>query len=262
MGCISEHAWVCEVYTAWTAGDVRVPEPVRPAGADDAWSVDGWAAHVLVPGRDADPVTEIDRILDASDAFHTAVADLPRPTFLDERRDPWAFGDRLAWEEGVEPEGDEPTLRVIGWLRDHLAPVTSPGQVIHGDVLPNVLLHDRLPPAMIDWPPYYRPAAMATAIAVTDAVTFKEAPLALLETCRQGADWDQLLIRALLYRLGPTGVFAARNRLQGGLKTHVERVQRIVDTLIGAGRDSRRSTSQADSERRPSPGRDPAQSRP
>ncbi len=108
----------------------------------------------------------------ASDVFHSSVKHLPRPEFMDSREDPWAFGDRLAWE-AVEPKGDDETLALIGRLRGHLAPVSSPEQVIHGDILPNVLVADGLAPAVIDWPPYFRPVGMANALAVTDAVTFR-----------------------------------------------------------------------------------------
>ncbi|MBA3232832.1 MAG: TIGR02569 family protein [Propionibacteriales bacterium] len=232
VGCVPEHAWVCQVYAAWTSQEVRVPEPVAPQGAgEEGWSADGWGAHVFLPGRDVDLVRELGRVRHASDAFHDSVKALPRPEFMDTRDDPWAFGDRLAWD-AAQPEGDSDSLEVIEQLRGHLAPVSSPEQVIHGDILPNVLVADGLPPAIIDWPPYFRPAALANAIAVTDAVTFRDAPLSLLDEWATGQDWNQLLVRALLYRLGPTGLFASRNRLMGSLVTHLDRARPIVDAVL------------------------------
>lgn len=233
VGCVPEHTWKCEVYAAWTAHDeVRVPEPVLPQGGDPLdWTVDGWGAHVLVPGHDLDVPGEIERVKVASDAFHAAVRDLPRPDFLDARDDPWSYGDRLAWDE-AEPIGDAATLEVVERLRAHLAPVADPDQVIHGDMLPNVLVADGLAPAVIDWPPYFRPAGTANAIAVTDAVTFRGAPMALLDEWETGEDWPQLLIRAILYRLGPTGFFAIHNRLMGSLVAHVERLGPVVDAVL------------------------------
>ena len=73
---------------------------------------------------------------------------------------------------------------------------------------------------------------MANAIAATDAVTFRGAPLSLLDEWSSGKDWNQLLVRALLYRLGPTGIFAIRNRLMGILRTHVECVASVVDAVV------------------------------
>jgi hypothetical protein len=232
VGCVPERSWVCEVYARWGCDDVRVPEPVAPRGEDAVdWSVDGWGAHVFVPGRDVDLDHELARVKEASDAFHHSVKDLPRPDFMDTRDDPWAFGDRLAWE-AAESEGDAETLSVIEQLRAKLAPVHSPDQVIHGDILPNVLVAERMPPAVIDWPPYFRPVGMANAVAVTDAVTFRRAPMSLFDEWETGQDWNQVLIHALLYRLGPTGLFAARNRLMGSLVTHLERVRRVVNAVL------------------------------
>jgi uncharacterized protein (TIGR02569 family) len=232
VGCVPEHAWVCEVFAAWSSDEVRVPEPM-PVGDEGGarWSCEGWGAHVLVPGRDADPVRELPLIRHASDAFHHAIEDLPRPSFLDTRDDPWTYGDRLAWE-GAEPVGDDATLEVVRRLQDSLRPVDAPGQVIHGDILPNVLVQAGQPPAVIDWPPYFRPVGFAHAVAITDAVTFHDAPLHLLDEWETGEGWDQLLIRALLYRLGPAGIFAARDRVMGGLVTHVERVRPVVDAVL------------------------------
>lgn len=95
-----------------------------------------------------------------------------------------------------------------------------------------MLLADGLPPAVIDWPPYFRPVGFAAAIAVTDAVTFREAPMSLLDEWSTGPEWNQLLVRALLYRLGPTGIFTARNRLMGSLVTHVQRVGPVIDAVL------------------------------
>ncbi len=121
---------------------------------------------------------------------------------------------------------------MIERLRAALGPVTAPSQPVHGDLLPNVLVADGLPPAVIDWPPYFRPAGTADAVAVTDALTFRRGPMSLLDEWETGPDWDQLLVRALLYRLGPTGIFARRNRLMGSLVTHVERVRPVVDAVL------------------------------
>jgi uncharacterized protein (TIGR02569 family) len=235
VGYPPEHAWVSEVCAAWTASDViRVPEPVRPSPAtwaEDSWTFDGWGAHVLVPGRDVDLVVEIHRVHEASVAFHEAVAGLVRPAFVDARDDPWSFGDRVAWED-VEPVGDDETLGLIARLRAAVVPVSAPDQVIHGDILGNVLVADGLPPAVIDWPPYYRPVGMANAIAATDAVTFNGAPLSLLDDWSDGHDWNQLLVRALLYRLATTGWFATRGRLRGVLSTHADDSCRVVDAVL------------------------------
>ena len=215
VGYVPEHDWVCDVFAAWDSDTVRVPEPVPPDDAKaSSWSVDGWGAHVFVEGRDVELLRELDVVKEASDAFHHSVRDLPRPDFMDNRDDPWAYGDRLAWQE-AEPDGDDNTLKVIRQLVDRLTPIASEQQVIHGDILPNVLVTKGRQPAVIDWPPYFRHVGTANAVAVTDAITFHGGPMSLLEDWETGEDWHQLLIRALLYRLGSTGLFAARGSSHG-----------------------------------------------
>lgn len=108
----------------------------------------------------------------------------------------------------------------------------SPSQVIHGDLLHNILLWDGHPPAVIDWPPYHRPAAFAKAIAVTDAVTFDDVPLRVLDQWADGPDWQQLLIRALLYRVGTSAALSVESGLTGGLLADVERVAPVIDAVL------------------------------
>jgi len=230
VGNVPEHNWVCGIYSGWDCAEVRVPEPIRPEVGSD-WSVGGWAGHVYVPGRDLDLETELHRVKEASDAFHAHLAGVPRPDFMADRNDPWAYGDRLAWNDAEPPPHPE-TVELIDRLRLHLRPTTGSAQPIHGDVLPNILLADGLAPAVIDWPPYFRPAGTANAIAATDATTFRGASLSVLDDWQTGDDWDQLLIRALLYRLGPTGLIASRNRLMGSLVTHLERARPVVAAVL------------------------------
>ena len=235
VGCVPEHTWVCGVYDSWPAdGDVRVPRPLRPESRDEepGWSVDGWGAHLWVEGRDLELPREVAEVRAASDAFHRHLAGVPRPAFLDVRHDPWSLGDRIAWE-GAEPVGDEATLALMTPLLQALRPVSDVGQPVHGDILPNVLVEDGMAPAVIDWPPYFRPVGFANAIAVTDAMTFKGAPLTLMDDWADGDAWDQLLVRALIYRFGPTGYFAVHGRLMGSLLTHVERARPVVDAVLG-----------------------------
>ncbi len=230
VGCVPEHDWVCAVFAEWSADDVRVPEPVHARGRE-TWSAAGWGAHVFLAGRDAVLLDELVVVQEAGRAFHEAVSDLARPAFMDDRDDPWAYGDRLAWED-VEPEADSGAGELIEQLLAHRRPVTTPSQPVHGDLLPNVLVADGAAPGVIDWPPYFRPRGFGEAIAATDAVTFRSAPLALLAEWRTGPDWDQLLLRALLYRLGPTGIFGTRRRLMGSLATHVERARPVVASVL------------------------------
>jgi uncharacterized protein (TIGR02569 family) len=79
--------------------------------------------------------------------------------------------------------------------------VSLPAQAVHGDLLGNVLFDDGLPPAVIDWPAYWRPPSWAAAVAVTDALVWHGAAPAVLDRWSHLPEWRQMLLRALIYRI-------------------------------------------------------------
>lgn len=131
--------------------EFRTPRPIR-AGSGE-WVVDGWEAWRWVPG--AADETRVSDVIKAGEAFHRAIAGLERPAFIDTSDDPWARADRMAWDEAPLPS--DPMLdRLAAAFRR----VESPSQVIHGDLLGNVLFADGEPATIIDWAPYWRPDAV------------------------------------------------------------------------------------------------------
>ena len=204
----AEHDWICAVYDAWSSDEVAVARPLR-AGGD--WSVGGWGAQVLLPGDTARAGDDPDWFRRVHTAFHDAVADLDRPAFLDSRDDPWTYGDGVAWE-GETPEGGDQTLALLTRAIALLEPVDVADQVVHGDLGGNVL-RDGDRAAVIDWPPYWRPADWALAVVATDAVCWEGADAALLDEWSTGEQWPQLLLRAAIYRLATRG----RNEVRGNV---------------------------------------------
>ncbi len=174
---------------------IRFARPVRSAGG--SWTVDGWAVSKLLddwhePGRWSE-------ILLAGRALHAAVAGMPPPPFQAQRRDPWALGDRAAWGE-LEVAVPGPLRNQVSALVALLRPVDEPGQLVHGDLCGNALFGVGLPPAVLDFSPFFRPVSYAEAILVTDAVIWEGAPPALVGQLR-GENVDQMMVRACLFRL-------------------------------------------------------------
>lgn len=196
-GLVAETAWRAEVCDGLPESPLfRVARPVR--AADGGWVAYGWEAWHHVPGEP--DVRRPDDALRAGEAFHAALRDVPRPAFLDLRDDPWTYGDRVAW--GELPVAGEPRwLRLLATLAEVRRPVTQPAQVVHGDLLGNVLYAAGQPPAVIDWPVYHRPPAWAAAVAAVDALTWYAAPPELLDRWKHLPDWDQMAVRALMYRI-------------------------------------------------------------
>jgi uncharacterized protein (TIGR02569 family) len=196
-----EHVWVCQVYDGWSSPEVSVPRPLRTAAGE--WSAAGWAAHRWAPGTTAHAGDDPDWFRSAVGAFHAALAAVPVPDFVRTRDDPWSAGDRVAWE-GQRPDGADETVRLVHEALALYEPVSLGVQLVHGDLSGN-LLRDGDRPTVIDWPPYVRPVGWALAVAALDAVCWDGAAPALLDRWSDEAEWGQLLLRALVYRLATLG---------------------------------------------------------
>jgi uncharacterized protein (TIGR02569 family) len=190
-----ELAWRAETYERIRCDGFRVAAPLRAAGG--ALVVDGWTAAHAVPGRH-----ETGRwadIIAAGERFDAALAGVPRPGFIDRRTNPWAVADRVAW--GETPADAYLDTRHLPRLIAALRPVRAPSQLVHGDLTGNVLFHPVLPPAIIDFSPYWRPAGYAAAIVVGDALTWEGADERLLDAVAHIEGFAQLLLRAVIFRV-------------------------------------------------------------
>ena len=195
----AEWTWLAAVLPAVAQDGFRLALPMR--ATDGRWVVDGWCGQPFVPGEHAERWVEV---IEAGDRFHTAVASLPRPSFLDLRTNPWSVGDRVAWEE-LAPPVSHPILARLLAMR---GPIEAPSQVIHGDLTENLLFADGLAPAIIDVTPYFRPRGFAAAVVVGDAVRWRDAdPAPLLAVVAHDPWFPQLFVRAVIYRLMTSLVF-------------------------------------------------------
>lgn len=199
----------------------RTPRPIRAASGQ--WVIDGWEALQWMPGA-ADESRVLD-VVRAGNAFHHAISALPRPDFIDTSDDPWAKADRIAWEEAQLPSD-----AMLERLAAQFHPVESPSQLIHGDLLGNVLFADDEPPTIIDWAPYWRPAGLGAAIAVVDAACWHGAPIELLPVAGPDiAEWEQLLVRALVFRMATLHL---RNVWDSSLADHHAPVVDAIVALV------------------------------
>jgi uncharacterized protein (TIGR02569 family) len=190
---------------AWQAGvlgrvgpaaGVRVAPPF--ASLSGAWVVEEWTASHFLTGRPARK--DWRTIMYAGHALHLAVRGEDRPSFLDDRDDVWARADRAVWDVAASPP--HPELRAAF---DARRPVDLPDQLVHGDLTGNVLVDATAAPAVVDFSPYWRPAAWATAVVCADAMLYAHADarfvLAAADTATGNAPCGQLLLRAVLFRL-------------------------------------------------------------
>lgn len=188
-------AWQARVFADVPSDSIRVGRPLRSRSG--AFVVGGWSATVFCPGRN-EPGRWSD-IIAVGRLLHRALASVDRPGWLTDRTDPWAVADRAAWGDiSLAPFRWAPH---VARLEEYLRPVRAPSQLIHGDLTGNVLFADPLPPAMIDFSPYWRPVEFATAIVVADALVWEEADPAELSAAMGTDGFGQFLVRALLFRI-------------------------------------------------------------
>jgi uncharacterized protein (TIGR02569 family) len=190
-----ELLWQEEVLGAVRCDGFRVARPVRARGG--SLIADGWSAWEHVAGRHE--ARRWAEIIAVGVRFHRALARAPRPGFIARRTDPWAIGDRVAWGE-LSPD-QFLHVKHVAKLVAALRPVDAPEQLIHGDLTGNVLFAQGLPPAVIDFSPYWRPTTFASAVVVADALVWEGADEQLIREVGPTEQFAQFLLRALIYRV-------------------------------------------------------------
>ena len=199
-------AWQADTYERILCDGFRLAAPLH--AADGALVVDGWTAAQAVSGRHEE--RRWADVIAAGDRFHAALAGVGRPGFIDRRTNPWSVADRVAW--GETPAGPYMDTGHLPRLMAALRPVRAPSQLVHGDLTGNVLFDERLPPAIVDFSPYWRPVAYATAIVVGDALAWEGADEHLLDAVAHIEDLGQYLLRAVIFRAVTDRIFRAGAR--------------------------------------------------
>ncbi|MFH1446411.1 MAG: hypothetical protein ABIG43_03250 [Chloroflexota bacterium] len=140
-------------------------------------------------------------------AFHTAIQDLiilPMPPSSDQ----WTQAHKITWEESSLPQSIHPDIRqLINQIFYKYQPVEQSRQIIHSDMCGNILFDGDLTPLVIDFSPAYRPKEYAEAILVADAIAWENAPLELKSELPETSHYNQMLIRAVNFRVIVAALF-------------------------------------------------------
>ena len=225
-----------------TSPHFRIPNQIISRPNDGAsYIVDGWSCTTFVPGKTlpADGPVGPDiwrQVLDAGQAFHLAMGHTVRekPTWVDGRSHRWAKAEGVAWGEQPSTIITVPKeaatiihkLQLLMDRLDQLSVVTTENvearifledsQLVHGDLAGNVLVHAELPPAIIDFSPYWRPVAWTEAVLVSDGMVEFGSGKELLELWVErrfmGERW---IVKAMLVMLLRAMVFRALSDWMG-----------------------------------------------
>jgi len=219
----AEASWVAQTLGELHVPDLRIGRPLR--SSDGRWVVGGWAAFRFVEGR---PEPRYDEIVSASLRLHKATADLPVPRFLHARADLFALADKAA--AGDEDAPLDPALggRLFEVMAARRTPLSSPPQVVHGDLFGTVLFIGDAAPGIVDFTAYHRPPEWAAAVMVVDALAWGGADDGLVERWSHLPDWHQAVLHALLFRLA---VHAMHPHSTDQSLRGLERVAHLVTTL-------------------------------
>lgn len=194
-----ETAWRCDLLANIKLDGFRVAKPVKTKTGK--WTYKGWEAAHYLEGKESK--NRVHEKISVSQKFHAAIQHVSKPSFIDTAMHPWAVADRMVWGDQAMKYGQR-LSKVMGMLEELVKPISLPHQLIHGDMTGNILFHESLDPAIIDFSPYWRPAKFATAIIVVDSIVWNGADMSLLSEIDNTTEMNQLLVRAALWRIKTT----------------------------------------------------------
>ncbi len=202
----------------------RLASPLPSVTSLDTFVVNGWTASSFVAGHES--MEHFPELFRAARLLHSDLADFvtEKPAAVAERPfNRFDEADRVTWGEKSLVDVEKVNTEMLRQLRpvlDQLSAARQPlpeesaqlkCQLVHMDLLGNVLFEDGLPPGIIDLTLYWRPALYAEAVVIVDGLTWwGDLGPKLVDMYLQ--DWElevyqkspevrvQLLLRALYWR--------------------------------------------------------------
>ncbi len=245
LSLVPDHAraaWSAKVREDLFVDGLRVARPLR--GTDGRYVVSGWRADTYIAGS---PEPRHDEVVSVANRLHQVTAAIERPRFLLQPARPpytdvdvFTAADRAAWEdaplrsaraagfrEPTSPDGVR-SIEMLKTLSTLRQPVSSPSQLVHGDLFGTVLFAGAAAPASPTSSPTGVPrlgrgrrrgGRPGVGGADDDLVTrWSDLP-----------EWPQWMLRALLFRLA---VHSLHPRSSAGALAGLSRVVDIVRLMV------------------------------
>ncbi|MFH1252966.1 MAG: hypothetical protein V1664_01385 [Candidatus Uhrbacteria bacterium] len=223
-----EASWLAEINNGLRSNKFRVPKPLL--AKNGSWVFAGWTVSEFLEGEHR-PGHYIEAI-ELNRVFCTVLINVSKPEWFDKKTDVFSIADKIAWGELSLPNFEltkEPLKRIFSFLRKN----ELPNQLIHSDwSLDQILFHNTLPPAVIDMTPYFRPADYPIADMIIEAVVWNGADLSILDLGKNIKDFDQLLLRALVFRICTYVGFQTHPENDRDWTTEISHYLKILDIIF------------------------------
>lgn len=210
-------AWIARTMAKMRPAGVSVSRPIL--SSDGRFSVSGWRARTFISGHAA---PRFDECIMAALRVGEALRAESKPAFLTvpliggtwseqelfAAAEAAAFGDDPAvWLAAALPADSVPredvaqALVKAAQLASLRKDLEEPEQLVHGDVLGCVIFDGAADPILTDVVPVWRQAGWPVALIIVDAMAWGNGADALIDRWSHIPDIEQLLLRAVLYRV-------------------------------------------------------------
>lgn len=194
---VAQHEWSCSIISQLDSPAFRTSKPIRSQSG--TYVHKGWSASRYEPGSHLKGNWR--QKIEVGLEFHAQINRLPW-SGLPQSNDWWTHAHDIVWGRrqlpiNLHPQIKQHVLDLLGCLRD--IPYTD--ALIHADLCGNILFSENSPPLVIDFSPAIAPIEYAQAIIVADAIPWEGAPLKLIEELPQTITRNQMLLRAICFRV-------------------------------------------------------------
>lgn len=199
-------AWSSRVRENLQADGVRIVRPIR--STDGRFINAGWRANHYVAGNLSRRVDEtVAAALRLDNALESV--DIPDSFYEIDAADVYSVADHCAWakepleqlEFNLDIPAQETAHELIERISRLLKSIDAPRQVVHADMFATTIYAGNQAPTVTDLVGVAHPKGYTAALTIIDALIAEVTDESIIDRFRHIENIDQLLLRALAYRV-------------------------------------------------------------
>ncbi|MGD7002961.1 TIGR02569 family protein [Corynebacterium halotolerans] len=209
-------AWSAKTREKLRVPGLRVARPIR--ATDGRYVVSGWRASNHIDGQ---PARRVDEAVHAALRLDDALSALDIPAFAREGgEDPFTKADRAS------RSGNDCGNELAARLTAQMEPLAAAEQVCHADLLATLLFSGYQAPAVTDLVAVAHPHGYTAALVMVDGLLAGAVDTGVLDRFDHLPGLDQLLLRALCYRV------LVHQFHEDAIPTMAADLERVAETLM------------------------------